>query len=92
MIEFKEFYMFLVTFSTTLFSTISGGGTGLILLPAYLLLLAGPFKEAQAMNKLALTALVIGALIRYNKDRLIDWKYFFGSSLPECQLPFWEPI
>ena len=77
MIDIKELYVFIVTFSTTFFSTISGGGTGLVLLPVYLLIFDGPFKEAQAMNKLALTALVIGALIRYKKENLIEWKYFF---------------
>ena len=53
---FKSFYIFLISFFSNTFSAISGGGAGLIQLPA--LILSGvPYYQALASHKLATVAL-----------------------------------
>ena len=53
---FKSIYIFLISFFSNTFSAISGGGAGLLQLPA--LILSGvPYYQALASHKLATVAL-----------------------------------
>ena len=55
---FKSIYIFLISFLSNTFSAISGGGAGLLQLPA--LILSGvPYYQALASHKLATVALGI---------------------------------
>ena len=60
---FESFYIFLISFFSNTFSAISGGGAGLLQLPA--LILSGvPYYQALASHKLATVALGIGGFIK----------------------------
>ncbi len=60
---FKIIYIFLISFFSNTFSAISGGGAGLLQLPA--LILSGvPYYQALASHKLATVALGIGGSLR----------------------------
>ena len=64
---FKSFYIFLISFFSNTFSAISGGGAGLLQLPA--LILSGvPYYQALASHKLATVALGIGGSLRNYKS------------------------
>ena len=64
---FKSIYIFLISFFSNTFSAISGGGAGLIQLPA--LILSGvPYYQALASHKLATVALGIGGSLRNHKS------------------------
>ena len=64
---FKSFYIFLISFFSNTFSAISGGGAGLLQLPA--LILSGvPYYQALASHKLATVALGIGFSLRNCKS------------------------
>ena len=91
---FKSFYIFLISFFSNTFSAISGGGAGLLQLPA--LILSGvPYYQSLASHKLATVALGIGGSLRNYKslgnDFFIAWQILiiglpgviFGSSLIE---------
>ena len=72
----KSIFLFLISFSNT-FSAISGGGAGLLQLPA--LILSGvPYYQALASHKLATVALGIGGSLRNYKslgnDMNIAWQ------------------
>ena len=74
---FQSFYIFLISFFSNTFSAISGGGAGLIQLPA--LILSGvPYYQALASHKLATVALGIGGSLRNYKslgnDMNIAWQ------------------
>ena len=74
---FKSFYIFLISFFSNTFSAISGGGAGLLQLPA--LILSGvPYYQALASHKLATVALGIGGSLRNFKslgnDISIAWQ------------------
>ena len=74
---FKGFYFFLISFFSNTFSAISGGGAGLLQLPA--LILSGvPYYQALASHKLATVALGIGGSLRNYKslgnDISIAWQ------------------
>ena len=59
----KSIYIFLISFFSNTFSAISGGGAGLIQLPA--LILSGvPYYQALSSHKLATVALGIGGFIK----------------------------
>ena len=63
---FKSIYIFLISFFSNTFSAISGGGAGLLQLPA--LILSGvPYYQALASHKLATVALGIGGSLRNYK-------------------------
>ena len=63
----KSIYIFFVSFFSNMFSAISGGGAGLIQLPA--LILSGvPYYQALASHKLATVALGIGGSLRNCKS------------------------
>ncbi len=59
----SNFLIFLISFFSNTFSSISGGGAGLIQLPA-LLLFGIPYYQALATHKVATVALGIGSSIR----------------------------
>ena len=63
---YKNISIFLISFFSNTFSAISGGGAGLLQLPA--LILSGiPYYQALASHKLATVALGIGGSLRnYN--------------------------
>ncbi len=63
---FKGIYIFLISFFSNTFSAISGGGAGLLQLPA--LILSGvPYYQALASHKFATVALGIGGSLRNYK-------------------------
>ncbi len=74
---FKSIYIFLISFFSNTFSAISGGGAGLLQLPA--LILSGvPYYQALASHKFATVALGIGGSLRNYKslgnDMSVAWK------------------
>ena len=64
---FKSIYIFLISFFSNTFSAISGGGAGLLQLPA-LILFGVPYYQALASHKLATVALGIGGSLRNYKS------------------------
>ena len=77
-INFLEYFgIFLISFFSNTFSAISGGGAGLIQLPA-LILFGIPYYQALATHKFATVALGIGGSIRnyksLKKDFYILWQ------------------
>ena len=80
---YHNFLIFLISFISNTFSAISGGGAGLIQLPA--LLLSGiPYYQALATHKVATVALGLGGSIRnfksLKKDVHVLWQIiFFGT-------------
>ena len=64
---YKSFYIFLISFFSNTFSAISGGGAGLLQLPA-LILYGVPYQQALASHKLATVALGIGGSLRNYKS------------------------
>lgn len=71
---------FLASFVACFFSSLAGGGAGLILLPI-LLLLGLPFVNALACHKLAVGFIGLGSGYRYAKAGLIDWQLFWWTGL-----------
>jgi len=91
---FKSILIFLISFFSNTFSAISGGGAGLLQLPA--LILSGvPYYQALASHKLATVALGIGGSLRNYKslgnDISVAWQILifglpgviFGASMVE---------
>jgi uncharacterized membrane protein YfcA len=76
---------FAASFAACFFSSLSGGGAGLILLPV-LLFTGLPFINALASHKLAVGFIGIGSTIRYVREDLIDWRVFWWTAL--VGLPF----
>lgn len=71
---------FLASFAACFFSTLSGGGAGLILLP--ILLFTGlPFINALASHKLAVGFIGVGSTLRFVREKLINRKVFIWSAL-----------
>ncbi|MGK7889360.1 MAG: sulfite exporter TauE/SafE family protein [Leptolyngbyaceae cyanobacterium] len=71
---------FVASFIACFFSSLAGGGAGLILLPI-LLLLNLPFANALACHKLAVGFIGVGSGYRYMQEKLIDWKVFWWTGL-----------
>ena len=71
---------FAASFAACFFSSLSGGGAGLILLPV-LLFTGLPFINALASHKLAVGFIGIGATARYVRERLIDWRVFWWTAV-----------
>ena len=74
---YKSISIFLISFFSNTFSAISGGGAGLLQLPA--LILSGvPYYQALAGHKLATVALGIGGSLRnyksLNDDIHVAWQ------------------
>jgi uncharacterized membrane protein YfcA len=76
---------FAASFAACFFSSLSGGGAGLILLPV-LLFTGLPFINALASHKLAVGFIGIGASIRFIRAGLIEWRVFWWTAL--VGLPF----
>jgi len=74
---FTSTYIFLISFFSNTFSAISGGGAGLLQLPA-LILYGTPYYQALASHKLATVALGIGGSLRNYKslgnDLSVAWQ------------------
>ncbi|NNJ92004.1 MAG: sulfite exporter TauE/SafE family protein [Gammaproteobacteria bacterium] len=68
------FLLFLISFVANLFSAFSGGGAGLVQLPA-LIFLGLPFGMALATHKVASVALGIGATIRHMKEQPLERQF-----------------
>ena len=64
---FSQFIIFIISYLSNLFSSIAGGGAGLIQLPA-LILFGIPYSKALAAHKIATVALGIGGSIRNYKN------------------------
>ena len=64
---FSQFIIFIISFFSNVFSSIAGGGAGLIQLPA-LILFGIPYYKALAAHKIATVALGIGGSIRNYKN------------------------
>ena len=63
----NQFIIFVISYLSNTFSSISGGGAGLIQLPA-LILLGIPYAKALAAHKIATVALGVGGSIRNFKN------------------------
>ena len=79
----NNLFIFLISFSSNTFSAISGGGAGLIQLPA-LILNGIPYYQALATHKIATVALGLGGSIRNLKSLKNDFYVlsqilFFGT-------------
>lgn len=80
----EQLILFLISLLANLFSAFSGGGAGLIQLPA-LIFLGLPFAVALATHKVASVALGIGATLRHLRERRLERRFvvlMLGSGLP----------
>ena len=66
--------IFLVTFVSTLLSSMSGGGASIINLPVFLWL-GMPFPLAVSVQKVSSAFWVLPAAFNYLKGRVIDWRF-----------------
>jgi uncharacterized protein len=71
---FDQLLLFLISLCANVLSAFSGGGAGLLQLPA-LIFMGLPFAIALSTHKVASVALGIGATIRHVKNRGLDWKF-----------------
>ncbi|HHJ17812.1 MAG TPA: sulfite exporter TauE/SafE family protein [Gammaproteobacteria bacterium] len=79
-----QFALFLISLLANLFSAFSGGGAGLIQLPA-LIFLGLPFVVALATHKVASVALGIGATVRHLREGGLEKNlslYILATGLP----------
>jgi len=67
----EQITLFLIALVANTFSSLAGGGAGLLQLPA-LLMLGLPFSVALATHKIASVALGIGASLRYLKEDMLQ--------------------
>ena len=74
----SQFIIFIISYLSNVFSSIAGGGAGLIQLPA-LILFGIPYYKALAAHKIATVALGIGGSIRNYKN--IENNYMIISQL-----------
>ena len=75
----EHFALFLISLISNLFSAFSGGGAGVIQLPAILLIFNLSFVTALASHKIATVALGLGASLRFLKEKKIEQRFFFES-------------
>ncbi len=69
-----QLILFVISLLANIFSAFSGGGAGLIQLPA-LILLGLPFGIALATHKVASVALGVGATLRHIREKSLDWRF-----------------
>jgi uncharacterized membrane protein YfcA len=69
-----QFILFLISFVANAFSAFSGGGAGLVQLPA-LIFLGLPFTIALATHKIASVALGIGATVRHSREGALNRQF-----------------
>jgi len=67
--------LFIVALISNIFSAFSGGGAGVIQLPAILLLYDMPFITALASHKVATVALGVGATLKYFREIQFNRKF-----------------
>lgn len=70
----QQFTLLVISFLANLFSAFSGGGAGLVQLPA-LIFLGLPFGVALATHKIASVALGVGATVRHLKEGGLDRQF-----------------
>ena len=70
-----HFLLFIVSLISNIFSAFSGGGAGVIQLPAILLLYEMSFITALASHKVATVALGVGATLKYFRRIQFDSKF-----------------
>jgi uncharacterized membrane protein YfcA len=70
----EQFTLFVISLLANLFSAFSGGGAGLVQLPA-LIFLGLPFGVALATHKIASVALGVGATVRHLKEGGLDRQF-----------------
>ena len=80
----KSISIFLISFISNTFSAVSGGGAGLLQLPA-LILFGIPYYQALASHKLATVALGIGGSLRNYKSLRND--IYIARQILLCGLP-----
>lgn len=81
---FEQLILFVISLVANIFSAFSGGGAGLIQLPA-LIFLGLPFAVALATHKVASIALGIGATLRHLREDRLERRlalYILGTGLP----------
>ncbi len=76
----NELFVFGVTFVATVLSSMSGGGTGIIILPAYLSL-GLSYPLILATSDISATFWVLVGSFNYLKGRKIDWPFIIIFSL-----------
>lgn len=79
-----QLLLFLVSLTANLFSAFSGGGAGLLQLPA-LIFLGLPFAVALATHKVASVALGVGATLRHLRENALEKRFalfILASGLP----------
>ncbi|QBQ53655.1 sulfite exporter TauE/SafE family protein [Nitrosococcus wardiae] len=81
---FDQSALFLISLLANLFSAFSGGGAGLVQLPA-LIFLGLPFGIALATHKVASVALGIGATFRHLRENTLEQR--FALFILACGLP-----
>ena len=64
---FEQICLLAISLISNIFSAFSGGGAGVIQLPAILLLFNIPFINALAVHKIATVALGIGATSKFSR-------------------------
>jgi uncharacterized membrane protein YfcA len=79
-----QLLLFVISLLANLFSAFSGGGAGLIQLPA-LIFLGLPFGVALATHKVASVALGVGATLRHAREKSLDRS--FALFILGCGLP-----
>jgi len=79
-----QLLLFVISLLANLFSAFSGGGAGLIQLPA-LIFLGLPFGVALATHKVASVALGVGATLRHAREKNLDRS--FALFILGCGLP-----
>tara|TARA_Y100000590_G_scaffold145430_2_gene167240 strand:+ start:12444 stop:13196 length:753 start_codon:yes stop_codon:yes gene_type:complete len=75
----EHLYLFFISFLSNLFSAFSGGGAGVIQLPAILMLYNYPFVVSLASHKIATVALGVGASIKFFSNIKINKQFFLTS-------------
>lgn len=70
----EQFILFIVSLLANLFSAFSGGGAGLVQLPA-LIFLGLPFGKALATHKVASVALGLGATLRHMREGSLERQF-----------------
>ena len=75
----EYFYLFIVSLISNIFSAFSGGGAGVIQLPAILLIFDTTFINALAVHKTATVALGIGASLRFLRSVQFNKKLLLVS-------------
>jgi len=79
-----QFILFVISFVANVFSAFSGGGAGLVQLPA-LIFLGLPFALALATHKVASVALGVGATFRHSREGALNRRFvlfILGCGLP----------